>query len=173
MKAHEIELTPYSEFRPTGFDSKGLGLDDRQTWLVAPCGTNRDADALTRSNWRVQAKEFVELDPNGEDHEVHRFGHWGPGWYKIVVCRPGSPAELAARVIQLKYDNYPSLDDDRNSDAEQEEANEVWKGCYSDSERIDYIRRYRSQFEFQSFADMLGCVRGKYFVGYASELIYR
>lgn len=39
-------------------------------------------------------------------------------------------------------------------------------------ERVEYIRKHRSQFEFRDFADMLGCVRGKYFAGYASELIH-
>ena len=54
---------------------------------------------------------------------------------------------------------------------ETEEAERVWRDCYSASERIAYIERNRSQFEFRSFADMLGCVRGNYFSGYASELI--
>lgn len=30
---------------------------------------------------------------------------------------------------------------------------------------------HREQFEFYTFAELLGCVRGKFFAGYASELL--
>jgi hypothetical protein len=50
-------------------------------------------------------------------------------------------------------------------------AQETWRSCYNDAERIEYIRDHRDQFEFRTFADMLGCARGRYFAGYASELI--
>jgi hypothetical protein len=33
------------------------------------------------------------------------------------------------------------------------------------------MREHRSQFDARSFADLLGCARGKYFLGYASELL--
>jgi len=34
------------------------------------------------------------------------------------------------------------------------------------------IREYRNQFEFRDFADMLACARGKYFAGWAGELLH-
>jgi hypothetical protein len=40
-----------------------------------------------------------------------------------------------------------------------------------EKERIAYIRKHRSEFEFADLRDMLSCVRGNYFAGYASELI--
>lgn len=54
---------------------------------------------------------------------------------------------------------------------ERDEANEVWANCYSENERVDYVRKHRGQFEFRDFADMLGCLRGKHFAGYSSGLI--
>ena len=52
-----------------------------------------------------------------------------------------------------------------------EEANRVWTDCYDDTERVKYIRDNRSEFEFRDFADLMGCARGTYFAGYASELL--
>jgi hypothetical protein len=73
---------------------------------------------------------------------------------------------------------WPSPADDQehvcadcHSEVELEEANRVWESCYNDRQRIAYMRDHRSQFEFQSFAEMLGCCRGKFFNGYASELL--
>jgi hypothetical protein len=63
------------------------------------------------------------------------------------------------------------LDESDFSEVEQEEANETWRNCYDVSERVKYIREHRSQFEFHDLGDMLGCVRGNYFAGYASELL--
>jgi hypothetical protein len=54
---------------------------------------------------------------------------------------------------------------------EEREADRVWQDCYTDSGRIAYIRKHKDQFNFRSFADMLGCARGKYFGGYASEIL--
>ena len=65
------------------------------------------------------------------------------------------------------------LNEDDWSTLEYEEAGEVWQNCYSVQERIDYIREYRSQFEFHDFKDMWACVHGEYFAGYASELLHR
>ena len=57
------------------------------------------------------------------------------------------------------------------SKVEEEEAARVWRDCYRESERIKYIRAHRSQFDFRGLADLMGCVRGKFFAGYASELL--
>jgi hypothetical protein len=160
-------MRTYSEFRPTSHDSAGLGLDDRQSWLVAPCGTNRDAGAWTRSNWETQLASLGDSD----DVEVHRFGHWGPGWFEIAIVRPGSDAAKEAERIESALEDYPVLDDEHFSQTEREEADEVWSKCYTTEARLAYIERHRSQFEFDSMADLMGCVRGKFFAGYASELL--
>jgi hypothetical protein len=63
------------------------------------------------------------------------------------------------------------LDEDDWSEREQEAADTIWRDCYDWHARIKYIREHRSQFEFHDYADMLGCVRSQYFVGYARELL--
>ena len=120
-------MIPYSNYQPTGFDVRGLNLPDRQDWLVAPCGVNRDSDVLTRSNWRVQARELDKLDPKGEDHEAHRFGHWACGWFELVLLRPGSVCATEAQGWEDALSDYPILDESDFSDLEWQEAHEVWQ----------------------------------------------
>lgn len=75
----------YSEFRPTQFDQH-IDLDDRENWLVLPVAINRDTeDPIPLSNWRVA---ISELKQENIKHEIHRFGHWGPGWFEIIIVHP-------------------------------------------------------------------------------------
>lgn len=162
-------METYSKFAPTGFDPAGAFLDDdRQDWLVVPVSRTRDTGPLEESNFDA-ALEM--LGGESDDVEVHRFGHWGPGWFEIIIVRPGSEAETAAKEIESRLEDYPLLDEDDASERETEAANDVWRDCYNVKERVRYIRKNRSQFEFRSLSDMLGCVRGEYFSGYASELL--
>lgn len=162
-------MKPYSEFRPTQFDCRGLALPEQQHWLVAPCGTNRDADALTRSNFNSLLKA---LGGESATVQVHRFGHWGPGWFEIILIDPADAERVKlAEEIEAALQDYPIVSEEDFSREETEEANEVWRNCYRESERVKYIREHRSQFEFHGFADLLACVRGNYFAGYASELL--
>lgn len=163
-------LKTYAKWKPTQYDCAGLGLEDRQDWYVGPCIMTRDSDALERSNWDSLIT-ILDAHDTGEDYEVHRFGHWGPGWFAIVLLRPDTRCALAAAEGACALAGYPVLDDEKHSEYEQAEADQVWRDCYSPEQRIDYIRRHRSQFEFHRLVDMLGCVRGHYFAGYASELI--
>lgn len=160
-------MNTYSEFRPTGFDSH-IGIDDREKWLVLPCARNRDSGCLDESNFACALKE---LGGESDTVEVCRFGHWGNGWFEIIIVQPDTDAHKKAIDIEAGLSNYPVLDDNDFSEREMEAANETWKNCYDTAERIEYIREHESQFEFRSFADMLGCVRGNYFAGYASELL--
>jgi hypothetical protein len=169
-RSFRSELTRYADFRPTPHDTAGMNLPDRQDWYVAPCGHTRDSGVLEESNFACAATR-LEASGATEDVEVHRFGHWGPGWFEIIIVRPDSPAYVEACEIADELESYPVLDEDDLSEREGEEADRVWRDCYNARERADYIAKHRSQFEFRSFADMLGCVRGNYFAGYASELL--
>ena len=166
-------LQTYRDFSPTPFDARGLAGDrlERNDWLVAPCSRNRDSDALQESNFDAQEKSLAACDPTGEDHEIHRFGHWGNGWFEIVLIRPGSACENDALELAGALEGYPVLDDHDFSEREHEEADRVWRDCYDTATRVKYIRAHRSQFEFRTLADLIGCVRGKFFAGYTSELI--
>lgn len=165
-------MKTYSEFRPTGFDCKGLGLEDRQDWLVVPVGTNRDADILTRSNWEVVTKDIMATHEDEDSAEIHRFGHWGPGWFEICLVRPGSNAAKCAEEWESALDDYPVASDAHFSELAHNEANEAWQ-FERTRDRIEYIRRNRSEFEFRSFSDLLGCVRGKHFSGDAISYMSR
>jgi hypothetical protein len=165
------EMQTYKDYSPTGFDVAGLGCEDRQDWFVAPCGTNRDADALTRANFKDLTAILERIDPELEDHETHRFGHWACGWFEIVLVRPGSEAAEECGQIEDGLADYPVICEETFSAEEREEADSVWQDCYSYSERVAYIRKRRSDFDFYDLGDMLGCVRGEYFAGHASELL--
>lgn len=161
-------MQTYNQFSPTSFDCPGLGLNDRQSWLVAPVSQTRDSDALSRSNFRC----FLSaLGGESETVEVHRFHHWGPGWYEIILIQPDSPQHTTAEGLEKWLSIYPVLDEEDYSKEEYEEATEVWAQCYNVKDRLAYIRKHRLQFEFRDFQDMLACVRGKYFAGYPSDLL--
>lgn len=162
-------MKPYSEHRPTGFDThlEIRGEESREEWYVLPCRRNRDSGCLEESNFHTAVER---LGGDGADVEVHRFGHWACGWYEIIVVRPNSAAHYQACAIDEALENYPILDEDDFSERERQAADETWKNCYSHAERISYIRANRDDFEFQGFADLLGCVRGKFFCGDVPEM---
>ena len=98
-------------------------------------------------------------------------GHWACGWYELLSVLANTPEHKIAADIESALADYPALDDSDFSEREREEAQSTWRDCYNDRDRVDYIRKHRDQFEFNNLADMLGCARGRYFAGYASELI--
>lgn len=148
---------------------------DRPEWLIA-FSENRDSDCLARSNFRC-FKTALEKSVPAELREdlvsVERFSHWACGWIDYLIINPEAVATVAlAEKLQAKLDDYPVLNEEDWSALESEEADSTWRNCYNVRERIAYIREHLSQFEFRGMADLLGCVRGKYFAGYASELLH-
>ncbi|MEQ9416641.1 MAG: hypothetical protein RJQ08_03760 [Salinisphaeraceae bacterium] len=132
-------------------------------------GRSRDSDALERSNFDCMLRE---LGGESETVRVIHEGHWAVGWIEWIAIHESDAKSLeVADSIRAALDDYPVVDESHFSETEMEEANEVWAQCYCPGERIDYMRRHRDQFEFHDFADMLGCARGRYFAGYASELL--
>lgn len=132
-------------------------------------GQNRDSDCLTRSNFR---KGLEALGGESESVIVVREGHCACGWIECIAIHEDDSAALEiADKIAGALEDYPVLDESDFSELETEEADSVWERCYNDRERVEYIRENPSQFEFRDFADLLSCCRGKYFAGYASELI--
>jgi len=155
----------YRNFKPTQYDGH-IALPGREDWLVLPCARNRDSSLLEESNF---ACALQRLGGESDNVEVHRFGHWGNGWFEIILVAPNSGNfSNMAYAIEGQLSNYPILDRDDYQERQQTEANRIWEQCYTPAQRIRYIHRHRSQFEFQSFADMLACVRGKFFAGSVS-----
>jgi hypothetical protein len=120
-------MKTYSEFQPTAFDPKGLGCRDMQDWLVAPCSVNRDSGPRTQSNWACQLKA---LGGETDDCQVHRFGHWGPGWFEIVLINPARTDLVAiADSLESFLADYPVLDDEDCSQREHDDYVESWNQC--------------------------------------------
>jgi hypothetical protein len=137
-------------------------------WYVF-LGQQRDSDCLTRSNFRTALER---LGGESDTVQVIRESHWAVGWVEWIGIEASD--DLAVKLASEMEDDlerYPVLSEDDFSELENEEANEVWRNCYDSSERIKYVREHSNQFEFHDFADLMGCIRGNYFAGYASELI--
>ncbi len=148
------------------------------------CGRSRDSKPWERANFdaMLAALGGEQTHPTLEDPSdprsalslvyVVRENHWAVGWVEWIAIHETAEAQLRiADEIAGRLENYPVISDDMLSQYEDEEAQDVWRDCYRPAERVEYIRKHRSQFEFRDFADMLVCCRGKYFAGYASELI--
>ena len=116
-------MEKYGDFRPTSFDVRGLGLPDRQDWLIVPCSRTRDSEHLEASNFETALK-MLDPDEDNEDVEVHSFRHWGPGWFEIIIVRPGSEAEQVATDIEAALEVYPVLDEEDWCAREWEEHSE-------------------------------------------------
>ena len=142
---------------------------------------HRDSDCLERANFdaglaavrEVASKDSIPGDQDeGATVQRVRENNWAVGWVEWVAIHESDlPALEAAEAILARLGNYPVADEDLFSQYETEEAGQVWANCYNPAERIKYIRENKSQFDFRSFSDLMQCVRGKYFAGYASELI--
>lgn len=146
-------------------------------------GRSRDSDCLERANFDAGLKAIggEQSDPDKDDPNdpgsalplvrVVRENHWAVGWVEWIAIHESQTETLElAFSIKDKLDDYPVVDENLLSEYETEEANDTWKHCYQPKERIEYIRKHRSQFEFHDFKDMIANVRGHYFSGYASEL---
>lgn len=139
-------------------------------------GQNRGSDCLTRSNFmkglEMIGGEAGEDDDGISEVAVVRERHWACGWVEWIAIHQDNytALEIADRIAK-DLENYPVIDEDHFSEMEMEEANEIWLKCHSPEERIKYMRDHQYQFERYSFTDLLAQARGKYFGGYASELI--
>jgi hypothetical protein len=131
-------MQTFKEYKPTDFDSAGLGSDEtNQAWLVIPVIQTRDSDSFELSNF---AAALEMLGGEGEDVQVHRFGHWGPGWFEIIIVNPLNPAILKiAEDIERSLESYPLLDDEDYSEREYEAQHEYIKCCSKGLESDDEI----------------------------------
>lgn len=143
-----------------------------ETWpdyYSAGFSRSRDSDDLEESNFYTALAAI-----GGESETVHvvRESHWAVGWVEwIAIHQDDAKALEIADGLRERVEDYPVLDENDWSEREQESADTVWRDCYSPAERIRYIRENRSQFDFHGFADLMGCARGQYFAGYASDLL--
>ena len=149
-------MKTYSEFRPTQFDSTGLGLVDQQNWLVAPVSQTRDSEALGRANFDATLRE---LGGESDTVQVHRFGHWGPGWFEIILIDATDTARVqTAQEIEDALSDYSVVDESLWSEYESDDCAKTWLHCYDSSERLEYFRHH--SYTAGSIADLLKAIRG-------------
>ncbi len=130
-------IKQYKDWAPLQFDPKGLNLSNQQDWLVAPVIWTRDSGALEESNFRVVLKA---LDGESNMVEVHRFGHWGPGWFEIILCHPS--LREALEYWQIALENYPIADEMDFNKLKHERAQDAWADMNL-RERIEACSRNR------------------------------
>lgn len=132
-------------------------------------GRNRDSDDMTESNFAVALER---LGGESETVQVIRESHWACGWIEWIAIHESDATALEnARDMIESLNDYPALDEEDWSRRESESAYQIWRDCYDVPERIEYIRKHQYMFEFVNRADIINCVRGKYFPGYPSELL--
>lgn len=119
-------MQKYKDFSPTPLDEVGLNAGEQGDWLVAPCSTNRDASVLYRANWDALLGELERVDPEGNDYEVNRYGHWACGWFEIILLKPGSKCEQVGIETEEFLKDYPILCEDTYSKLELSEFDECW-----------------------------------------------
>ena len=151
-------------------DSHANFLCDDSEYLdwYGVAGQSRDSGCLERSNFRCILEA---LGGESATVRVERYGHWAVGWIEEIYVAPDSEAFKTATAIHNALEDYPVVDEEDFLNMETEEALSTWQNYFSNSQRIEYIREYRRDFEFRDFADLLGCVRGKYFSGDTSRLL--
>lgn len=122
---HAMALERYATFRPTAMDPAGLALGDRQQWLVVPVSRTRDSGPLDESNF---TSALALLGGESEHVEVHCFGHWGPGWFEIMLVDPDAPDALLTKLgeIVCALAHYSVLDDSDFHEREEEVAEAAW-----------------------------------------------
>lgn len=154
---------------PTNWDSMKnfAGTVPELHWRVVT-ERIRDSQIITESNWACALKL---LGGEGDNVTIIRYGHWAVGWVEHLCVREGTPEETKGEEIRKRMDDYPILNETDYGERIDDEAQRVWRECYRPKDRIQYIREHEEQFGFHDFADLLGCVRGKHFSGYASELV--
>lgn len=149
-------MKSYSEFRPTQLDSTGLGLVNQQNWLVAPVSQTHDSEALNRANFDATLRA---LGGESDTIQVHRFGHWGPGWFEIILINPTDETRVKeAQDIEDALSDYSIVDESLWSEYESEDCAQTWEHCYNTSERLDYFRHH--SYTAGSITDLLKAIRG-------------
>ncbi len=125
-KVSKQELKEYAEKHSWQRQMKASrGLDSFDNYsgpslgdLIVVVGRNRDSEILEESNFDC-ALEM--LGSESEKVKVERFGHWGCGWFELILVDPKSTkhVEIAYNITKALKE-YPVLDESDYSDREHE-----------------------------------------------------
>ena len=116
----------------------GVAWDYDHAFLVS----SRDKDSYTEARKEIEAMAEARgfslrwydgqyvfdkmMDAAGVDYEIHRFGHWGPGWFEIMLVEPNEAGEKLVNDTIGALANYPVLDDELFSELENEAREADW-----------------------------------------------
>lgn len=123
-------------------------------YYSAGVGRSRDSDCLEESNFHSVLAEL-----GGESDTVHvvRESHWAVGWVEWIAIHESDDSALrAADAMQARLEDYPILDEDDHSQREWDECERVWSDCYSDRERVRYLRDRRCTTGFRDLRAAVG-----------------
>lgn len=133
-------MQTYADYSPTSVDRPGAFLEpDHAAWLVVPVGRNRDSLAMAESNFQAAVDL---LGGEGEDVEIHRFGHWAVGWCEVLIVRPDTDAARKAVEIEERLAGYAILDDNDLSAREAEAFDESWKSWGADEFVSSLVKKF-------------------------------
>jgi hypothetical protein len=119
----------------------------------------RDSDSLTESNWRVALRKLGgESDDGGAEVQVFHFGHWACGWWEALAVRSGGEKENIAQQLFEEMEDYPILDEQDLFDLRYENADSLWNQMDA-RQKIRMIRRNKNWIQFESFHEMLCCIK--------------
>lgn len=95
--------------------------------VVAGIQRNRDSEIMDESNFD---KALDLLGGESDTVEIHRFGHWGCGWFELITIDPKDTKALEiALKITSDLKGYPLLDEDDYYERETEYHLKYAKGA--------------------------------------------
>jgi hypothetical protein len=120
----------------------GYHDDDGDEWLMTGISVTRDSCTVERVNFDA-ARDLLREQLGFDAATVVRFGHFAVGWIDYLVVRNNDEQVLkAVEALHKRLDeDYPVLDEEALSEAEQEELDQSWRdwGAYD-------FRRMLNQF---------------------------
>lgn len=110
-------------------------------WIVS-VGRNRDSEILDESNFE-SALEM--LGGESKNVVVERFGHWGCGWFELILVNPKCKKLVkVAYEIKQALNNYHILDGSDYSERETEYQSE-----YAKSNKKDLAKALSKHFDLK------------------------
>jgi hypothetical protein len=116
--------------RSQGLDSWGNYGGEDFGHVVVVAGQNRDSDILCQSNF---SSALEMLGGETETVQVHRFGHWGCGWFELIcVDAKDRKALVTAFEIHKQLEEYSVLDDSDYFERQNEHHTDYARGAQDD-----------------------------------------
>lgn len=136
------EMKTYATWTPTPMDHSMGTFAEEHDWIVGPISITRDTPAwsVDASNWRVVLAQLENLDPETWCTKTH--GHWGPGWYQIILAQPGTEAHQVLAEAKVTLSDNVLLDDDEYFHTRRIHKTEQWENA-SYEDRVEWLEKAR------------------------------